>query len=224
MFSSSPISLRRFLRLEAAPAQVPVVSSKVTGQRSNLLHQTQLKERVTDRFPDVTLTNHRGQAMRFRSDMISDQKVLIGFIYTRCGGICPATTKHMAQVHAMLTEELKGKFRMISMSVDPARDTVDDLMEYAADKGVANHDNWDFVVGSEADTDSIRQTLRLQDPDVAADGQLRNHSGMIIFGNDRTNRWSAIPAGTRPEHIAHGFMRMTRDGSLRSILHGLPAA
>ena len=43
---------------------MPVVSDKVTGQRSNLLHQTQLKERVTDRFPDVTLTNHRGQAMR----------------------------------------------------------------------------------------------------------------------------------------------------------------
>ena len=224
MFSSKPISLRRFLRLEAAPATVPVVSIGATAQRSGLLHQAQQKERVSDRFPDVTMTNHRGQAMRFRSDMVSDQKVIIGFVYTRCDGICPVTTEHMAKVHAMLTEELKGQFRMISMSVDPARDTVEDLMMYATDMGVAQHHNWDFVVGSEADTESIRQTLRLQDPDVTADGRLRNHSGMIIFGNDRTNRWSAIPAGTRPAHIAHSFLRITRDGSLRSILNGLPAA
>jgi protein SCO1 len=218
MSDSPPISLRRFLRLETAPAPAPVS----VVHRSSLLSRAEGQARVSDRFPDCLLTNHRGETRRFRSDLVRDQLIILGFIYTRCDGICPATTSHMATVYDSLRKYLKDDFRMISLSVDPERDTPADLLEFATDYSVANRKNWDFVVASPGDTDLIRRSLRLADPDAGNDGNLRNHSGMLVFGNDRTNRWSAIPAGTDPTHIAHSFLRITRNKNLQSMIHGLP--
>lgn len=219
MSTGTPITLRRFLRLESAPA----VTTVATAPRSGLLtHQIRERARVSDRFPDAPLKTHRGETLRFRSDCVRNQRVIIGFIYTRCDGICPATTAHMAAVHAMLSEQIKDGFRMISLSVDPERDTPADLMEYATDSEVAGHANWDFAVSSRAGTDLILRSLGLAGKDPAVDAQLRNHSGMLVFGNDRRDRWSAIPAGTEPVHIAHSFLRITRDGGLGAMIAGVP--
>ncbi|MEX1113915.1 MAG: SCO family protein [Akkermansiaceae bacterium] len=227
MSTPQTISLRRFLRLESPQVPVspesfplPGVSlSSSTSPRSSLIKQPRDQVRVSARFPDCPLTTHRGDTKHFLSDCISDQRVIIGLIYTRCGGICPGTTKNMATVYDTLVDKYPmEKFRMLSLSVDPERDTPADLLEYATDNDVADRPNWDFLVGSQEATDQILLALRLAGVDPSADENRRNHSGMLIFGNDRTNRWSGIAAGTQPAHITYGFLRSTRDGTFRSMI------
>ena len=99
---------------------------------------------------------------------------------------------------------------MLSITVDSKRDTVADLMEYAVDNWVSDLPDWELLVGSEADTLAIRQALGAAEKDPAKREELKSHSGLVIFGNDRTNRWNAIPAGVAPIHIAHAFQRITR--------------
>lgn len=67
------------------------------------------------------------------------------FIFTRCGGACPAMTARMAR----LRRELPDEAVFLSFTVDPATDTPEVLARYAANfKADAR---WRFVTGSQKD-------------------------------------------------------------------------
>jgi protein SCO1/2 len=68
--------------------------------------------------------------------------VVADFIFTNCGGPCPAMTTTMAT----LQEALKGAddVRLVSFSVDPERDTPEKLSKYADTYG-ADKDRWLFL-------------------------------------------------------------------------------
>jgi len=68
--------------------------------------------------------------------------VVADFIFTNCGGPCPAMTTSMAD----LQTALKGAddVRLVSFSVDPERDDLKALTEYA-DRYGAHKDKWLFL-------------------------------------------------------------------------------
>ena len=172
-------------------------------------------DRASRRMPDCLVRSHRDETLRFVSDLLSDQRVLLGFIYTRCDGICPTTTRNMAATYRILKERNSAPFRIISLSVDPVRDNADDLARYAARYGLADIPEWHFVVAGVQETLAIRKALRLVDPDPKRDGDLNNHSGLLVMGNDRTNRWGGMPSGAEPSQIAGTFDRIARTVSLQ---------
>ena len=173
---------------------------------------------ISSRIPDCVVRNQRGEQRRFRTELIAQQRVMISFIYTRCDGICPKTVANLVAVEKLLRSAAEP-FRMLSLSVDPARDTPEDLAEYAQDHGVSHIPNWEFLVASPADTVAIQKALRASEPDAdAASPDLKSHSGMIVFGNDATNRWSSIAAGTAPIHIQHAFQTVARTSGFSSLL------
>lgn len=78
--------------------------------------------------------------------------VVVSFIYTTCGGVCPATTHKMFTIQEALKKEglWNGKIQFISISLDPERDTPDVLKRYAAayDSDLAA---WHFLTGEPKD-------------------------------------------------------------------------
>lgn len=174
-------------------------------------------DRASRRLPDCAVRGHREDSFRLVSDLISDQRVILGFIYTRCEGICPTTTQHMREVYQILQDRKAAQFRMVTISIDPTRDDPDALLRYAARNAVAGFPNWQFVVASPDDTLAIRRGLRLVDPDPVRDQNVSTHSGVLVLGNDRTNRWGGIPAGAAPIHIANTFERIARSVSLQEF-------
>jgi protein SCO1/2 len=67
------------------------------------------------------------------------------FIFTRCGGACPAMTARMAR----LRRELPDDVRFVSFTVDPATDTPEVLARYAANFKADTR--WRFVTGPQKD-------------------------------------------------------------------------
>lgn len=200
-------------------------TGRYLGPASTLPEGFGAEDRTSRRLPDCVVRNHREDSFRLVSDLISDQRVILGFIYTRCDGICPTTTRHMYEVHHLLHRRQAAPFRMITLSIDPERDTPDALLRYAARHAAAGFPNWQFVVASPADTLALRQSLRLVDPDPVRDRNVSTHSGVLVLGNDRTNRWGGIPAGAAPIHIANTFERIARTGTLQEFAgFGRPAA
>ena len=41
----------------------------------------------SDKFPDTELVDHRGEKLRFYSDLVKDRMAVIQFFYTTCDGI-----------------------------------------------------------------------------------------------------------------------------------------
>ncbi|MEM1182258.1 MAG: SCO family protein [Acidobacteriota bacterium] len=98
--------------------------------------------------PDFTLTNRDGRTVERSS--LEGQPWVADFIFTTCPGVCPVLTRRMKE----LSDELPpDRVRLVSISVDPARDTPEALEAYAQKNGAG--DNWLFLTGDEADIERV---------------------------------------------------------------------
>lgn len=74
---------------------------------------------------------------------------IASFIFTRCTGPCPAVTNTMARLQAEMKDELKGgKLKLVTFTVDPTRDDLKALNDYANNRQ-ADPNNWLFLTGEE---------------------------------------------------------------------------
>jgi protein SCO1 len=73
--------------------------------------------------------------------------VAVTFILTLCTSTCPVLTPMMQTVQDRLGSDFGSKIAFISITVDPERDTPEDLKIYAQAYG-ANLDGWSFLTGS----------------------------------------------------------------------------
>jgi cytochrome oxidase Cu insertion factor (SCO1/SenC/PrrC family) len=86
------------------------------------------------------------------------------FVYTTCTDTCPLQTARMAALQAEFAAE--PDFRLVSISVDPDRDTVAVLRKYA-DRFAADRDRWLFLTGSQATIYAlVRDGFKLDVEDV----------------------------------------------------------
>lgn len=73
--------------------------------------------------------------LHYTHDLIKGKKVLINFMYTECGGICPRTTANLVKVQEAFGDRLGRDVVFISISLTPDRDTPARLKAYAAAHG-----------------------------------------------------------------------------------------
>jgi protein SCO1/2 len=95
--------------------------------------------------PAFTLTDQRGQP--FGSRELAGKVWVADFIFTSCQGVCPLLSERMAEV-GKRARHLGPDFHLVSISVDPERDTPARLAEYGARYG-ANPIAWSFLTGPE---------------------------------------------------------------------------
>jgi protein SCO1/2/putative membrane protein len=90
---------------------------------------------------DFSLTECHGQTIT-KADLLGKPWVAC-FIFTRCAGPCPRVSEQMQ----ILQNHLKGiDVRLVSFSVDPERDTPEELLDYAK-RYKADPEKWWFLTG-----------------------------------------------------------------------------
>lgn len=105
--------------------------------------------------PSFTLTDQLGRPV---SDTDLRGKVVVAdFIYTTCTDICPALTAQMAALRTRLAADglLGDDVVLMSISVDPTRDTPEVLQAYSAPFD-ADPATWRFLTGAEP---AVRQVV-----------------------------------------------------------------
>ena len=106
-----------------APTRLPVI---------NVAPPTALIDQNEKPF---TLADHKGKVL------------LVSFIFTTCSGSCPATTHRMASVQQELgRHHLLKDVRLVSISLDPVRDTPEVLRGYMRLYDV-DASSWSFLTG-----------------------------------------------------------------------------
>ena len=98
--------------------------------------------------PEFTLLDQLGDTVR-TADLRGTPWVA-SFVFTGCTSVCPLITEKMAGLRDSLAAEgrLGSEVRLVSFSVDPARDTPGVLRDYAADVGGSPPQEWAFLTGS----------------------------------------------------------------------------
>lgn len=100
------------------------------------------------------------------------QTILLDFIWTRCPGPCPILTGLHVDVQRKLPEALRDRVRLVSISLDPVRDTPVVLREYAQKRG-ADLANWSFLTGEPAVVDAVLKDYGVGSA-KAPDGQVEH--------------------------------------------------
>ena len=166
--------------------------------------------KVSERFPNIMLRTQCDTQVRFYDDIVKDRIVLINFMYTTCSDICPGTTQNLVDVYDYLAGQMGRDMLMLSISIDPEVDTPDALMRYAVIFD-GPKPGWLFLTGDYAEIDRLRRSLGVYDLDPVVDADKTQHSGILTFGNDRTNQWAALPAMMDSKGLARTILRITRD-------------
>jgi len=105
--------------------------------------------------PDFTLTDQSGQAFSSRSQL--DGKVWVAnFIFTNCAGPCPRMSTQFRKIR----EETRGRgnFRLVSFTIDPARDTPEVLAAYST-RFRAKPGEWFFLTGPQPDLHNLSRNV-----------------------------------------------------------------
>lgn len=96
--------------------------------------------------PTFELTNQAGKSV-YSADL-KGKLLVISLIYTECTDICPITTIKMRELQDRLRTEgmLGSDALLLSITVDPERDTPEVLAQYATEFG-ADTTSWHFLTG-----------------------------------------------------------------------------
>jgi protein SCO1 len=150
-------------------------------------------------FPNVTLRTHRNEVVRFYDDLVKNKIVVVSFMYTRCEGRCPITISSVRRLQEALGPRAGRDVFLYSITLDPVHDTPAVLRDYAGVVGAGR--GWRWLTGSTSDIEVIRRRLGFVDPDPRIDADKSQHSGLLLFGSDRSDRWAACPALAKTERL-----------------------
>ena len=167
-------------------------------------------ETPSSHFPNTLLLTQEGKPVRFYDDLVKGKTVLVNFIYTSCQKSCSPTTANLARLHGLLGDRVGRDLFLLSISLDPVVDKPKTLKEYAARFG--QFPGWYFLTGNEREIDDLRRKLGLYDLDPAVDADKTQHAGIVVVGNDTTNRWSSLPTLMDPRQLAQAVLRISRNG------------
>ena len=174
------------IRSAVAVITALALTTALTGVRAHDNHGQHEPARppstVRIKLPDTTLTDQRGRTARFKSDFIADRLVLVNFIYTTCTTACPAHSALFADLQQRLGDRVGREISLISVTVDPLRDTPLRLKEFSAQYKAGP--GWSFLSGSKPAVDEVLTALGAYTPNFA------DHPAMVLVGDPRTGEWT----------------------------------
>ena len=143
---------------------------------------------------------YRQDSALVTEDMLQGTPYVVDFFFTSCPTICPKVTSNMLRAYDTLAgfDELK----FVSFTVDPERDSVAHLANYAGNLGVVGTDRWWFLTGDKFDLYEIADdymSVAVEDPEVPGGF---DHSGRILLVDER-GRVRAYADGTDDDEVGH---------------------
>jgi len=198
------MKLRLGLLVAVAMPSVPVVAQTPTGHEAHLAQLAAAPKDATAHvmtpqpvIPELSFVDQRGQATTLRDAIGSDKPVLVNFIFTTCTTICPVMSAGMSQFLKNLGAE-RDHVRVVSISIDPEVDTVENLRAYAARYHAAP--SWQFLTGNPAAVEAAQRSFG------SYRGGKNNHAPVTFVRPAAGAPWMALDGLPSAETLMHAFL------------------
>lgn len=131
---------------------------------------------------DVPLLDATGKRVRLREDVIGNRIALVNFIYTTCTTVCPVSSATFQQLQKRLGAALGKNVVLVTITVDPLRDTPQRLREYAGRYEAG--EGWVWLTGAKPDVDAVLKGFG------AYAARFEDHPAMVLVGDARGGPWT----------------------------------
>jgi protein SCO1/2 len=164
------------------PGQAGGAADPHAAHRAQMAKPAEAAQAADLKFKDLPLLDQDGRQVRLVSDVIGDRIVVMDFVYTTCTTVCPVLTALLSQVQERLGDRLGTEVLLVSMTVDPTRDTPERLKAYAEDRGAGP--GWLWLTGAKPTVESVLDGLGAYSP------RFEDHAAMVLVGDGRSGQWS----------------------------------
>ena len=142
---------------------------------------------------DAQLITQDGEVKSLKSDILRDRIVIVDFVYTTCTTVCPVLSAVLTQVQAQLGNRLGTEVMLVSISVEPQRDTPARLKDYA--QKLRAGDGWLWLTGDKLAVDEVLKDFGAYTPNF------EDHPAMVLVGDAATGEWSRFLGFPGANHI-----------------------
>ena len=147
-------------------------------------------------FSDLKVSTHDGRELRFYSDILKGKLAVISFFYVNCPTAQPALVT-LFKLQKRLAERLDKDIVLLSISVEPEKDTPEAVREYA--HKFNPRDGWLFLTGDADDITWINR--RLGNSGRLPEGHIR----LFLLGNLNTGHWMKMVATAQEIALVNGL-------------------
>jgi protein SCO1 len=155
-------------------------------------------------FQGLSLVDQNGRRVALYEDVVKGHVVLIHSFFSHCQGVCPVMTGNLLALQKRFADASGGRLRIVSISVDPVRDTPRVLRDYA--KKIKAGDGWMFLTGTQTEVDAVLSKLG-----QFADSP-ESHSNIMIVGNEPTGLWKKVLGLANAEAVGDVVQSVLDDG------------
>ena len=100
---------------------------------------------VDYKLPDVKVVRDDGKIVALSDELNDGRTVFVNFVYTTCTTYCPVLSHTFSQLQKKLGHDI-SKVHLLSISIDPERDSPEHLVEYAKKFKAGPH--WQHYTGT----------------------------------------------------------------------------
>jgi len=146
--------------------------------------------------PEFSLIDHHGQEINL--EKLKGSVFVADFFFTSCAGICPRMTEQMTRVQEAFKDEQRVK--LVSFTVDPERDSVWVLSEYAKGWGAIDG-KWFFITGEKKKIYELARKgfkLPVEEDDGGPNDFIHSDRFVLV---DSKGRIRGYYSGTDPEDV-----------------------
>jgi protein SCO1/2 len=172
------------------------------GSTAPLQNSPSLDEKNRQYFSDLNVLTHEGQEVRFYTDLLKDKIVVISFFYTNCP-TAQMSLVTLFKLQKMLGDQLETDIRLLSISVDPEKDSLKAVQEYARKYNPPK--GWIFLTGKKGNMDTIN--FKLGNRNLSPE----SHIQVFLLGNLKTGKWMRIPESAQAAAVAEGLRNLQPD-------------
>ena len=167
--------------------------------------------------PGFTLLDQFGEETSLRDQR--GKVVALTFLYTNCPDICPLTAHSLAKAHEALGEDA-ARVSIIAISVDPARDTPQQVYAYSQQRNML--DRWSFLTGFEEELSALWEAyyLSVERTDDSGGGAIENLGADLARASLASSEGLSEEAAYLVTHSAPVYL-IDQDGTMRSVITDL---
>jgi protein SCO1 len=150
---------------------------------------------VGEKLPETRFIDQAGHAASLAD--WRGRTLVIAFVYTHCTDQCPLVTNKFARLATMLPHD---RFRLLEVSIDPARDTPDVIARYAREHHV-DGSVWSVLTGDSEALDRFERSMGISVV-TAPGGELLHNERTVVVAPDGTLASVIDEAGWTTEQVA----------------------